>query len=202
MSEWEPRTVSGLEIRQDAGSAPRLVGYAAVYDARSLDLGHFVETIRRGAFARTLREKAHDIRAFYGHDQNRILGRQSNGRLRLEEDARGLRVEILPPADTQDGRDVITNVRNGNLDGMSFAFRLYDPDKGQRWQWQETPPLREILEAEVLEVSVVAMPAYPDTSVAVRAYQRRRGAIVADRLATMQARAATWLPLTRDSRMR
>jgi Escherichia/Staphylococcus phage prohead protease len=192
MSDWEPRTVSGLEIRQDAGGAPRLVGYAAVYHARSLDLGHFVETIRPGAFARTLREKRHDIRAFYGHDQNRILGRQSNGRLLLQDDARGLRVEILPPPDTQDGRDVITNVRNGNLDGMSFAFRLYDADQGQRWQWHETPPLREILEAEVLEVSVVAMPAYPDTSVAVRAYQRSRGVNVTDRLAAHQARARAW----------
>jgi HK97 family phage prohead protease len=192
MSDWEPRTVSGLQIRQEAGGVPRLVGYAAVYHARSLDLGKFVETIRPGAFTRTLREKAHDIRAFYGHDQNRILGRQSNGRLVLQDDPHGLRVEITPPPDTQDGRDVITNVRNGNLDGMSFAFRLYDPDKGQRWQWDQSPPLREILEAEVLEVSVVAMPAYPDTSVAVRAYQLSRGMSPTDRLAAMQARAAQW----------
>jgi uncharacterized protein len=188
MSDWEPRFLAGLEMRQEAGHAPRLVGYASVWDARSLELDKFVETIRRGAFTRTLREKRHDIRAFYGHDQNRILGRQSNGRLILQEDARGLRVEILPPPETQDGRDVITNVRNGNLDGMSFAFRLYDPDTGQRWQWDQRPPLREILEAEVFEVSVVAMPAYPDTSVAVRAYQRSRGVTVTDRLAAHQAR--------------
>jgi HK97 family phage prohead protease len=192
MSDWEPRTVSGLQIRQEAGRAPRLVGYAAVYHARSLDLGKFVETIRPGAFTRTLREKAHDIRAFYGHDQNRILGRQTNGRLVLQDDPHGLQVEISPDPDTQDGRDVITNVRNGNLDGMSFAFRLYDPDRGQRWQWDQTPPLREILEAEVLEVSVVAMPAYPDTSVAVRTFQARCGASLTDRAAAMQARAAAW----------
>ena len=189
----EPRTVPGLELRQDAGGPPRLVGYAAVYNARSLDLGAFVEIIRPGAFRRTLRD-GHDIRAFYGHDQTRILGRQSNGRLVLRDDPTGLRVEITPPEDTVDGRDVVTNVKNGNLDGMSFAFRLYDPrdGHGQRWRFEESPPLREILEAEVLEVSVVAMPAYPDTSVAVRAFQQRRVVTLAEREAVMQARARQW----------
>src|SRR4029453_3255926 len=199
MFDWEPRTVSGLQIRQEAGGLPRLVGYAAVYHARSLDLGKFVETIRPGAFTRTLREKAHDIRAFYGHDQNRILGRQNNGRLVLQDDPHGLRAEITPDPDTQDGRDVITNVRNGNLDGMSFAFRLYDPDKGPGWKWDPTPPLREILEAEVLEVSVVAMPAYPDTSVAVRAYQIGRGSSLTERARAMPARGGPWALTGRQS---
>lgn len=178
-------TPGALEVRQAAGAPPRLVGYAAVFNRESVDLGGFVEVIRPGAFTRTLTD-GHDIRAFYGHDPNLILGRQANRMLHLTEDGTGLRAEIALP-ETPTGREVLENVRNGNLDGMSFAFRLYDPETGQRWETRTSPARREILEAEVFEVSVVAMPAYPDTSVAVRAFQARTGGA---RLAALERRLA------------
>lgn len=178
-------TPGALEVRQAAGAPPRLVGYAAVFNRDSVDLGGFVEVIRPGAFTRTLRD-GHDIRAFYGHDPNLILGRQANRMLALTEDATGLRAEIALP-ETPTGREVLENVRNGNLDGMSFAFRLYDAEAGQRWDTRAVPARREILEAELFEVSVVAMPAYPDTSVAVRAFQAVRPQ---SRLAALERRLA------------
>lgn len=187
----EVRAWSGLEIRQEARGRPRLVGYAAVFNRRSVELPPgFVEVIRPGAFTRSLRETP-DLRAFVEHDPSRIIGRVSAGTLTVAEDPTGLRVEITP-IDTRDGEDVVRNVRAGNLDGMSFSFALYGPE-GQAWDWAATPPVREVRAARVVEVSVVALPAYPDTSVAVRAFQGR-----APRVAALQEyltqKQASWRP--------
>ena len=192
----EIRSLGGLEVRVGGGTRPRLVGWAAKYDATSLDLGGFVEIIRPGAFARSLKAEGVDIRAFVEHQPAKIIGRQSAKTLMIHEDPQGLHVEILPP-DTQDGRDVLENVRVGNLDGMSFAFRV--PSGGDRWDLKTEPALRELLHVELHEVSVVAMPAYPATEVAMRslaaaradqASRYPRGRTVAERLqwAKTQAR--------------
>src|SRR5687767_8877573 len=117
----ERRATAGLEVRQGQGSRPRLVGYAAVFNARSLEMfPGFVEIIKPGAFTRSLRDEP-DLRAFVDHDPAMIIGRVSAGTLKVAEDTHGLRVEIFPP-DTQVGRDVVENVRVGNLAEMSFAF--------------------------------------------------------------------------------
>jgi HK97 family phage prohead protease len=191
-ARWESRAQPGLEVRQESGRRPRLVGYAAVFNTRSVEIPPgFVEVIRPGAFARSLR--SNDIRAFVDHDPGRIIGRASAQTLLLEEDSRGLRVEITP-IETRDGEDVVKNVRAGNLDGMSFGFQLYDWDKGQRWDHRQQPPVREILEANVLEVSVVAMPAYPETSVAVRAWMQGRQERTVQRLQDRMAlRQRAWM---------
>jgi HK97 family phage prohead protease len=160
----ERRIEAGLEVRKDGDGKPRLVGWAAVFNARSLDLGGFVEVIRPGAFARALRDGT-DVRAFVDHDSSLIIGRRSAKTLMIEEDARGLRVEITPP-ETQAGRDVVENVRVGNLDGMSFAFRV--PKGGDDWTMDGGIPVRELLDVDLHEVSVVALPAYPATDVALR----------------------------------
>lgn len=188
----EIRSLGGLEVRAGGGTRPRLVGWAAKYDALSLDLGGFVEIIRPGAFARSLKADGVDIRAFVEHQPAKIIGRQSAKTLIIHEDTQGLHVEILPP-DTQDGRDVLENVRIGNLDGMSFAFRV--PSGGDRWDLKAEPALRELLRVDLHEVSVVAMPAYPATEVAMRslaaarvdqAARYPRGRTVAERLAWAQ----------------
>jgi uncharacterized protein len=191
MSEAERRHISGIEIRQTQGGRPRLVGYAAVFNKRSHDLGGFIEVIKPGAFRRSLQEHP-DLRAFVDHDPAMIIGRVSAGTLKVAEDSQGLYVEIQPP-DTQVGRDVIENIRVGNLDGMSFAFTLYDRDASQRWDTKQKPIVREILEARVFEASVVAMPAYPDTSVAVRAMEKHLSQrTIAMLNARLKAQAAGW----------
>jgi HK97 family phage prohead protease len=164
MGEFECRAVLGLEVRQIGGQSPRLRGYAAKFNEHSLDLGGFIEIIRPGAFARSL-QGGTEVFAFVEHTPSQIIGRRSRGSLAIGEDAQGLHVEILPP-DTQAGRDVIENVRVGNLDAMSFAFRV--ATNGDKWDMRKDPPLRELLDVNLHEVSVVAMPAYPATEIALR----------------------------------
>jgi HK97 family phage prohead protease len=152
-----------LEIRATAGlqeDSGKLVGYAAVFNSRSHDLGGFVEVIEQGAFARTLTENP-DILALMEHDTAKVLARTTNGTLTVTEDARGLRVEI-DPADTSYGRDLLALVRRGDVHGMSFRFRPYPGgEKRQRG-------LRTLTSVMLKEVSVVVDPAYPAAAVEVR----------------------------------
>lgn len=63
------------------------------------------------------------------------------------------------------------SVKRGDIRGMSFAFST----RSDRWTFakdgEKEPDLRELLDIDLREVSIVAFPAYPDTSVAVRSLE-------------------------------
>src|SRR5688572_32289789 len=71
-----------------------VVGYAAVYNVLSEDLGGYRERIVPGAFASVLDS---DVRALLIHDANEVLGRTKSGTLRLFDEQRGLRSELDLP---------------------------------------------------------------------------------------------------------
>lgn len=163
----ERRDFAGkIERRASEDGSTKINGYAAVFDSYSENLGGFREIIRPGAFAKSLQDGA-DVRAMYEHRSDALLGRTSSGTLRLDEDADGLRSEI-DVADTQSGRDVLTLVDRGDLTGMSFGFYTRSDNWHRDVVDGESVVVRELLEVEVFDVSVVAFPAYPDTSVALR----------------------------------
>jgi HK97 family phage prohead protease len=160
-----------FEIRKaDGQEGPgTLVGYAAVFDKWSEKLGWFREIIRSGAFADSL-EAGADVRALVNHDTGRIIGRSSAKTLRIKEDDTGLKVEIDLP-DTNDGRDLATSVERGDISGMSFGFEVLE----DRWTHKEESAdtdERELLKIDLFEVSAVPFPAYPDTSLAKRSFDR------------------------------
>jgi len=163
---FERRALQDVDIQGD-GELPKIVGYAAVFDSESRDLGNFTEVIKPGAFNRALSEKQ-DVRAFVDHDASKILGRTKAGTLELSTDSVGLRVEITPP-DTTVGRDTVESVRRGDLDSMSFGFVVRDDN----WREVEGRALREIRDLDLHEVSLVSFPAYEETSVAVRRLDRQ-----------------------------
>lgn len=161
----ERRAHQGIELRSEEGKPATLVGYAAVFGKRSLNLGGFVEVIKPGAFKRSLDSGA-DVLALAYHDPTKPLARRSAGTLTLAEDSTGLRVEIAL-VDTTHARDVLADVRAQNVQGMSFSFAT----KEDRWTRAGAgePHLRELIDVDLFEVSAVAWPAYPDTTVATRA---------------------------------
>lgn len=160
MSDYEVRY--STDIR--ASDSGRLTGYAAVFNSRSVDLGGFVEVIRPGAFARSLREFP-DVLALVEHDTNRVLARTTNSTLTIAEDERGLRVDI-DPADTSYARDILSLVRRGDIWGMSFRFRPFAG--GATLDTSTTPAVRTLTAVQLSEVSIVVNPAYPATDVSVR----------------------------------
>lgn len=152
----------GIELRdKGANGIGTLVGYAAVFNSKSVDMG-FYEIVAPGAFSRAL-SSGIDVRALAHHDSSSVIGRRKAGTLRLEEDAKGLRVEIDLP-DTSHGRDIRESVARGDLDGMSFGFSVRDA----AWETQDGEDVRILKDVEVYEVSVVAFPAYEGTEVSVR----------------------------------
>ena len=106
-------TVNEFRATEDNG-IQKIIGYAALFNVWSQDMGGFVETIEPGAFTRSLQNGA-DVRAVINHDPNLILGRSKSGTLTLTEDDIGLRVEIVPP-DTQYARDLMTSIKRGDID--------------------------------------------------------------------------------------
>lgn len=155
-----------VEFRIDKEDTPRIHGYAAIFDKWSEDLGGFREIIRKGAFAKTIKEA--DIRALFNHDRNYVLGRTKNGTLELAEDKKGLAIDIDPP-DAQWAQDLTASIERGDIDQMSFGFRMIK----QKWNEEDKKnPTRELLEVELVDVSPVTFPAYPQTSVSVREHIR------------------------------
>ena len=146
-----------LEVRGEA-SAPVIEGYAAVFNSLSEDLGGFREQIAPGAFKQSL---LGDVRALWNHDTGQVLGRTKAGTLQIEEDGKGLRVRITPPASAS---GLVESMRRGDVDQMSFGFTV------NKDEWAKTAggPVRTLLDVSLREVSVVPFPAYLGTSAAVR----------------------------------
>jgi len=151
-----------LELRDESTEAPKVVGYAVVFDSLSNDLGGFLEKVDRGAFAESLKNND-EVHALYNHDDDKILGRRGAGTLRLWEDDYGLRIEIDPP-NTTVGNDVVELLRRGDLVSMSFGFY----NVTDSWEMSEGKDVRTIKSARLFDVSVVTNPAYQETSVGVR----------------------------------
>jgi hypothetical protein len=184
-------TVNDFEIRE-TGDGMSFTGYAAVFDSPSEPLP-WTETIRAGAFARSLRSK-NNVMMLWSHDTSQPLASTRSRTLRLSEDERGLRVEADLP-DTTLGRDVAQLLRAGVVDSMSFGFSV--PRNGDAWS--EDGMTRELKEVRLHEVSVVAFPAYPRTSASVRSLDAVVEATGADGVALSSALDALEAgTLTRD----
>ncbi len=157
-------TTTGLTAtRGTRHTGPTLTGYAAMFGKFSQDLGGFKEVIRKGAFVDSITTR--DVRAFFNHEPNLILGRTKGGTLVLWEDSIGLGFTIHPP-DTTQGRDVLELVKHHYVTGMSFGFSL--PAHGDSWEYKSGVNIRILHKVTLHEVSVCPIPAYTDTTVSVR----------------------------------
>jgi uncharacterized protein len=153
-------TIKNVEARQAEDGTMRLSGYAAVFNDDSVPLP-FIERIAPGAFRKTLTETP-DVRLLINHE-GLPLARTKNGTLRLHEDEIGLYMDADLP-DTQAARDLYTLVERGDVDQMSFAFRVI------RQKWNDMRTERTLTELSLADgdVSVVTYPAYPTTTVEAR----------------------------------
>ncbi len=153
-----------------------LVGYAAKFNSLSEDLGGFVEKIAPGAFSRSLKGKA-DVRCFVEHDPAKLLGRVSAGTLRLTEDRIGLRVECDLPKGVSYAEDLRKLLDRGDINQFSFGFTV--PPGGDEWgivSNSDSRKLRTLRTVELVEVSCVSIPAYPETEASLRGLHKGKNA--------------------------
>ena len=163
--EWlaiheETRSVAytNLEFRATEDEST-LYGYAAVFDSPSEPLP-WTEFVKRGAFTKTLKDGA-DVRLLIDHE-GIPLARTKSGTLSLVEDERGLFVEAdLDPANPDAAR-VISAMRRGDMNQMSFAFRTIKDS------WSNDRSSRDLKEVQLYDVSIVTYPAYEETVAELR----------------------------------
>lgn len=171
-----PLAHAGVEIRGADAGDPRFTGYAVKFDSRTL-IGAlpwgFYEEFAPGAFAKTLGEL--DQRMLIQHDPYFVVSRRAAGTLRLAQDVTGLAVDSDLDRDLSYVADLMRNIDNGNITGMSFQFRAVK-DTWSEVQVAESSDgkpvmaeLRRVVEAALPEVSPVTFPAYEDTEVGLRA---------------------------------
>jgi HK97 family phage prohead protease len=159
-----------IESRADGRAA--IIGYAAVYNRLSLDLGGFREEILPGAFDKILSRQRgkSDVVALFNHDSNIVLGRSSSGTLELSSDDKGLRYVVTPPVSRA---DVLELIQRRDVRGSSFAFTVESKNESFR-TGEDGKAIRQIREVSGLyDVGPVLVPAYPATSasVAMRSYE-------------------------------
>jgi len=144
-----------MENAEQNGNTIR--GYAAVYNSDSEWMGGFYEQIATGAFDSVM---DNDVRAYFNHDENLLLGRVSIGTLRISTDKRGLFYEVDLPNTTY-ANDLAELMKRGDVNQSSSAF-LIEKD---RWEQRDGVTYRIIEKvSRLLDVSPVSQPAYPDAT--------------------------------------
>lgn len=164
--ELEIRTAAlAVELRAagDGNGLGTLVGYAAVFNRHSQNLGGFVEQVDPGAFTKSLAD-AVPVMCRGNHDDAALLGTTWANTLRLDVDGTGLRYEVDLP-DTSAGRDFRALAERGDVKWSSFAFRTIDDSWGVT---EQSFPLRTLNAVQLVDVAPVNSPAYLDTSVGAR----------------------------------
>ena len=124
----------------------RIAGYAALFDRADASR----DTIRPGAFTRTLGERSGPYPLYWQHRPDQRIGWVETA----GEDERGLR--IVASIDNPHGR-AAKLLRERAVNGLSFGYRA----RGYR----NTSAGRELADIELFEVSVVTHPLHPDARV-------------------------------------
>lgn len=156
--------VAPLELRDVDGL--KLAGRAIVFDTPSVDMGGWREIIKRGALRSVLATQP-DVRLLLNHE-GMPFARTKSGTLSIKEQPQGLDwVAELP--DTPFARALVLGIERGDIDQMSFAFRV--AIAGSEWEYDEESGLdiRIVHKISRLsEISIVTFPAYEETSVAAK----------------------------------
>lgn len=169
MGKIERRFVVASLERRDAGadSPGLLVGHATTWRSR-YDIGNpkrwgWSESFMPGAFSDVIARKD-DVVALWNHDESEVLGRTTSGTLQLEDDGLGLLSKIALPQ-TSRGRDLAVLVGRRDVHQMSLAFAV----KEETWRTlADGTEERDIIKADLFDVSPVTFPANQTTDVALR----------------------------------
>ena len=168
---FEEAPEAELTIETRASGQTAIVGYAAVYNRLSLDLGGFREMILPGAFDKVLSRQRgkQDVIAVFNHDPNILLGRTSSGTLQLSSDEKGLKYSVTPPAERA---EIISLILRRDVFGSSFAFTV--SKDGESFASDASGAVRSIREVSGLyDVGPVVNAAYPASTsgIAMRSYE-------------------------------
>lgn len=159
----EQRTVAyPFELRDDGDGSVTFDGVASVvdepYTVRDM-FGEFTETMVKGAFAKTLKERD-DVRLLVNHE-GVPLARTKSGTLTLSA-----RPDLRAVAKLDAASPLVQGIRSamdrGDMDQMSIGMRV------TRQEWNEDYTERFVREVQLFDVSLVTFPANTLTSASLR----------------------------------
>lgn len=171
---------AALEVKAD--SQGRIEGYASTFGG---DPDRHNEIVMPGAFAKTVeRSRAGDLPVMlWSHAQESPIGRWAT----IREDSKGLHVEGQLNLNTDRGREAYEHVKAGDAGGLSIGFTV--KDGGREYAGDGVWHLKEL---DVLEISVVAIPANPSARIAnVKSLESKAEAVDLLRAAGLSRKAAS-----------
>ena len=162
----------GVELRAADGEEGVIEGTPIVFGQKTRIkdwAGEYDEIIDARALDKT---DLKDVRLFVNHDINKITLARSrkgneNSTMSFTIDEKGLHIKAkLDTENNSEARALYSAVKRGDMDGMSFMFRI----RGETWKdVDKDVPLRVVNDISIVhEVSVVNFPAYAGTSVNAR----------------------------------
>jgi uncharacterized protein len=166
---------AGVSVTPADSGERRFTGHAAVFNSRTAignpRKGGFYEKVSPGAFNKTLQEA--DTRKLVDHSSYHVVSRVSAGTLMLSQDVRGLAVNSALDTRLSYVNDLIANLDNGNIRGMSFGFQVVKDEWSEAEERDAagdpyTVEERDIKEIKLIEVSSVTFPAYEETDAGLR----------------------------------
>ena len=181
MSELVSRSFSQYRAESTEDGIGHITGVPIVFEQKTDIGGWFEETIARGAISEDV---LRDVAFFYNHNLNsKPLARTRTGKLKLTIENDGVHMDAEVNRERSDSNDLYLAIQDGDIDGMSFKFRV----ESDEWTDLDTDyPKRRITKiGYVQEVSAVNYPAYEGTSINARA----DGSLDSDKQALDNARA-------------
>ena len=125
----------------------RFAGYAAIFGRP--DRGG--DVVKAGAFERSLKRGAGAVPLLWQHEPGRPIGRIDY----LREDRRGLRV-IARLSGSAAGREAAALLKERTVTGLSFGYRVREATGAAP---------RELIDLDLVEVSLVTLPMQPKARV-------------------------------------
>ena len=130
--------ISSIELKEEGGDF-FVTGYASVFGVKDT----YGDIVRRGAFVSAI-ENYSRIKLLYQHDLDKPIGKF----VELREDDKGLFFKAKISKTTL-GKDAIIMLQDGVLEEFSFGYYT------KKSVWDEENETRELLEVELIEISLV-----------------------------------------------
>lgn len=166
MNKRHMHFTSELKTRSDEENGEAFIeGYFVVFNQETELWPGAYEEIAPEAFNRSLNIEKVDVMALDNHDTRVILGSVESSTLELKTDSHGLYGRVKVDLEDPFAKSAYRKVQTGKVRGCSFGFYPITEEITER----EDGSLKwRVKDADLLEVSITAFPAYPQTEVAAR----------------------------------
>src|SRR6185437_7491887 len=127
-------------------------GYGSVFG----NVDSYGDIVDKGAFEKTLKDRAGKVRLLWQHDSREVIGVFTE----LSEDSVGLKFKAQLNLDVQRGKEAYSLLKQGAIDGMSIGYITIRsaPNAAQA-------SITHLSEVKLYEISLVTFPANEEATV-------------------------------------